>query len=79
MAVGQARTGYLHAKAVLIDGADGWVGSVNGSVNATSRNREFGIFFKDQKSLDLLRRQMDADFTDRYATEWRDSLNCVND
>ena len=79
MAVGHARTGYLHAKAVLIDEKDGWVGSVNGSVNATSRNREFGIFFKDQKSLDLLRRQMDADFTDRYATGWKDSLNCVND
>jgi phosphatidylserine/phosphatidylglycerophosphate/cardiolipin synthase-like enzyme len=79
MAVGQARTGYLHAKTILVDLTDGWVGSVNGSINSTSRNREFGVFFKDARSLDLLQRQMQADFTDRFATQWQESLGCVND
>jgi phosphatidylserine/phosphatidylglycerophosphate/cardiolipin synthase-like enzyme len=69
--------GYLHAKAIIIDGVRAWVGSVNGSQQATSLNREFGLFFYDSEDIQALGRIMDADHRDSNGESWRESLDCA--
>jgi phosphatidylserine/phosphatidylglycerophosphate/cardiolipin synthase-like enzyme len=71
--------GYLHAKAIIVDGARGWVGSVNGSVNATSKNREFGVFFSDEPSVQFVLNWIKHDFTDAGSETWKESLSCTKD
>jgi phosphatidylserine/phosphatidylglycerophosphate/cardiolipin synthase-like enzyme len=69
--------GYLHAKAIIIDGVRAWVGSINGSTQATSLNREFGVFFYDSDDIQALARIMDADHRDSNGESWRESLDCA--
>ncbi len=73
------KIGYLHAKAIVIDGKYGWVGSVNGSAPATSANREFGLFFNDPLAVNHLSRVMYADFTDPRGETWQESAKCLRD
>lgn len=70
------KPGYLHAKAIVIDGKIGWIGSVNGSVNSTTKNREFGIIFKTRKSVKRLVKVMNDDFNHPQSTTWEKSLAC---
>lgn len=70
------RPGYLHAKSIVIDNKLAWVGSVNGSVNSTTKNREFGIIFKTKKSVKKLVKIMDEDFNHPFSTTWEKSLAC---
>ncbi len=71
--------GYLHAKAIVVDSAAAWVGSVNGSTMALTRNREFGIFLYDKPNVDKLARQITRDFEDKNAETWQQSLQCLKD
>ncbi len=75
----EGRPGYMHAKAIVVDDRRAWMGSVNGSTNALSRNREFGFFFKDRKSVKKLVQTMDEDFRDPGAETWQESLECLKD
>lgn len=71
--------GYMHAKAIVVDETRAWMGSVNGSTQATSINREFGIFFDDAASVSKLRQQMDKDHKSPKSESWQESLKCAED
>lgn len=71
------KNGYLHAKSIVIDGKSAWMGSVNGSTQAETLNREFGIFFDDADDVQKLSSIMAADFTNKDAETWQESLDCA--
>ena len=71
--------GYLHAKAIVVDGKTAWVGSVNGSTQAIGSNREFGVFFDAPQDVQTLLKFMNQDFNDRNGESWRDSMTCRYD
>ncbi|OQY25820.1 MAG: hypothetical protein B6I34_01465 [Anaerolineaceae bacterium 4572_32.1] len=53
---------FIHAKVFLIDGARGFVGSENISTNSLNNNRELGVIFKDDDSVERLAAQIEADW-----------------
>lgn len=71
--------GYLHSKVMIADGAKAWVGSVNGSTSAVSRNREFGIFFNQPKRVQELENVLDRDFREENSETWQETLACAKD
>jgi len=73
------KSGYLHAKTMIVDGTSAWVGSVNGSTEALSTNREFGLFITDQSEIAPLSQVMAADAVDPGAESWQQSLECSKD
>ena len=73
------KDGYLHAKAIVVDGSSAWVGSVNGSTESVSKNREFGLFFSEPSQVDQLRSIMLSDQTNPSGESWQDSLTCAKD
>jgi phosphatidylserine/phosphatidylglycerophosphate/cardiolipin synthase-like enzyme len=73
------RPGYLHAKAMVVDGARAWVGSVNGSASALANNREFGLFFSSQASVGELDALLTADHSSSAMETWSESLECKKD
>lgn len=73
------KPGYLHSKAIVVDGNRAWVGSENGSTQSLTRNREFGIFFNDAVAVEKLRTSFLTDFRNPEAQTWQDSLECRND
>ena len=70
------KPGYLHAKAIVVDGAKAWVGSVNGSTQALTKNREFGIFFETPSEVLKLASKFKQDFADPNEETWQESLVC---
>ena len=72
-----SKPGYLHAKAILVDGKRAWVGSVNGSAEATSNNREFGIFFEDPAQVRALESIITSDENNPDGETWQESLKCT--
>jgi phosphatidylserine/phosphatidylglycerophosphate/cardiolipin synthase-like enzyme len=78
ISVGGAK-GYLHAKAIVIDGRLAWMGSVNGSNSGLNTNREFGIFFDDEDSVQLLSDTLEADFKSPAAETFEQSWACAID
>lgn len=74
------KPGYLHAKAIVIDDTHAWLGSVNGSVTATSANREFGIFFHNPPDVKKLVEILDKDYKDERSDQsLEETLGCTND
>lgn len=73
------KKGYMHAKAIVIDGKYAWIGSVNGSHSALNVNREFGVFFEDEESVARLSKQMSDDFTHEKSASWQQSWACEFD
>lgn len=73
------KTGYMHAKAILVDGERAWMGSVNGSTQALTDNREFGIFFDEPQSVQALRRVLEKDLSQPGNETWQESLQCKKD
>lgn len=71
------RRGYLHAKAIVVDEERAWVGSVNGSTQATTKNREFGIFFDTIADVEALAQQMTEDFEHEASLTWEESVACA--
>ncbi|MGZ3693612.1 MAG: phospholipase D-like domain-containing protein [Bdellovibrionota bacterium] len=71
------KQGYLHAKAIVIDDSKAWVGSVNGSVQATTLNREFGVFFDNKADVKALAAMLTADLNDKNGETWQESLACA--
>jgi cardiolipin synthase len=71
--------GYLHAKAIVVDGNRAWLGSVNGSNSATSNNREFGVFFNNPAWVSALQTQIIADHGSSGSETWSQSLSCSLD
>lgn len=69
--------GYLHAKAFVVDGKSAWMGSVNGSTQAATINREFGVFFNDPANVTALSKALARDFDDVNAETWEESMDCA--
>lgn len=65
----RGKNGYLHAKAIVVDGRRAWIGSINGSDMSFNRNREFGIFFSQPTRVKELARQMTEDFNNTAALD----------
>ena len=73
------KPGYLHAKAIVIDDAYAWIGSINGSAMSLTANREFGIFFDKPADVERLIKILDADYSDPQSETWEESLKCRKD
>lgn len=73
------RSGYLHSKVIVVDQKRAWVGSVNGSTQALTQNREFGIFIDDLSQVQKLRKIVLSDFQEPNTESWKESLNCAKD
>lgn len=71
--------GYLHSKAIVVDGARAWVGSVNGSTQALTQNREYGIFLSDANEVAKLSNFIVSDYNDPNTESWQESLLCKKD
>lgn len=71
--------GYLHSKAIVVDGVRAWVGSVNGSTQALTQNREYGIFLSDANEVAKLSDFIVSDFNDPNTESWQESLLCKKD
>jgi len=71
--------GYLHAKTIVVDQSRAWVGSVNGSTQALTSNREFGLFFNESDQVTKLSQDMSADFDSSNAETWQESAACAKD
>jgi cardiolipin synthase A/B len=54
---------YMHSKMILADGATAYVGSVNFSVNSTTRARELGIVFAQPAAAAQIRAIFEIDWT----------------
>ena len=68
--------GYLHAKAIIVDGIHAWVGSVNGSTTSLSDNREYGVFIDDASLITKLNSFVSGDFKNPLSQSWQDSIAC---
>jgi cardiolipin synthase len=71
--------GYLHAKAILVDSAVAWVGSVNGSATSLSSNREFGIFLSNPADVQTLATYLYSDYSNAGTESWQEGLACKLD
>lgn len=71
--------GYLHAKAIVVDEATAWVGSVNGSNAALTNNREFGYFFSGAADVANLNQILRDDHASPDMESWNDALLCTKD
>lgn len=71
--------GYLHSKAIVVDGTHGWVGSINGSLTSLESNREYGVFFDEAAWVTELQDQMNRDFSHPNAATLQESLTCLKD
>ncbi len=71
--------GYLHSKAIVVDGVSAWVGSVNGSTQALTQNREFGIFMNDQTEVKKLVDIIISDFNHPNSESWQEGIVCKKD
>ncbi|HEY9724435.1 MAG TPA: phospholipase D-like domain-containing protein [Oscillatoriaceae cyanobacterium] len=54
---------YLHAKAIVADGARAYIGSVNLTANSMDHNRELGILLTDPTLVGAIDRIVQADWT----------------
>jgi cardiolipin synthase len=54
---------YIHAKMMIIDGARGFIGSINFSDNSMKHARELGIVFEDHAAITA--------FSNAYESDWR--------
>jgi phosphatidylserine/phosphatidylglycerophosphate/cardiolipin synthase-like enzyme len=68
--------GYLHAKAIVIDGERAWIGSVNGSHEGVNRNREFGIFFRKPSEVRELSAILAEDHAHPNTVSFEEALEC---
>jgi len=71
--------GYMHAKAIVVDGKRAWVGSTNGSTQSLTLNREYGAFVDDSSWVGKLSAIMTGDFNNPSEETWSQSLSCQND
>jgi phosphatidylserine/phosphatidylglycerophosphate/cardiolipin synthase-like enzyme len=71
--------GYMHAKAIVLDGNRAWVGSENGSTTSMSQNREYGVFFDDAGMVQKLLTVIRQDHDNSASETWQESLACKMD
>jgi cardiolipin synthase len=71
--------GYMHAKAIVVDGTRAWVGSANGSTTSLTQNREYGLFFDDSSMVEKLLTVIREDHSNPASETWQESLACKMD
>ncbi len=71
------KSGYLHAKAIVVDKKSAWVGSVNGSTTSLEQNREYGIFFNTPKDVKFLSEILASDYHHENSVSWNQQLDCA--
>jgi len=76
---GKDHLGYLHAKVMVVDGKYAWMGSVNGSSSALTVNREYGVFFQDPVSVEVLDKSIFQDMHAPKAENFDESAACKYD
>jgi phosphatidylserine/phosphatidylglycerophosphate/cardiolipin synthase-like enzyme len=69
---------YMHSKMMLADGETAYVGSVNFSVNSTTKARELGIIFANASVAVQIRALFDADFAHAVAPPKSDPARCTD-
>jgi phosphatidylserine/phosphatidylglycerophosphate/cardiolipin synthase-like enzyme len=52
----------MHARAAVVDGQTGYLGSVSLSPNATTVNREVGLIVQDEAVVQQLEAQFESDY-----------------
>jgi phosphatidylserine/phosphatidylglycerophosphate/cardiolipin synthase-like enzyme len=67
---------YMHSKMILADRATAYVGSVNFSVNSTTKARELGIIFANPAAAAQIRALFDADFAHAVPPPEHDPARC---
>ena len=72
--------GYMHAKVIVVDGTNAWIGSENGSTESLTQNREYGIILNGSTGwvsgvLDVVR----GDHSNSNVETWSQSLSCTKD
>jgi cardiolipin synthase len=73
------KRGYMHAKAMVLDGNRAWLGSENGSSASLNENREYGVIFDRAAWVETLLTTMTGDHEDPASESWEDSLTCKNE
>jgi phosphatidylserine/phosphatidylglycerophosphate/cardiolipin synthase-like enzyme len=73
------KSGYLHAKAIVVDGSRAWMGSQNGSNQSLTENREYGIFFDTPADVSFLLSQIQSDHDSPDSETWQQALTCTKD
>jgi phosphatidylserine/phosphatidylglycerophosphate/cardiolipin synthase-like enzyme len=58
---------YIHAKAIVVDGKNGYVGSENFTAGSLYHNRELGVFVTDTTQLMKIKTTTDTDFSNGTA------------
>ena len=58
---------YMHAKMMIVDGTEAFVGSENISTNSLTKNRELGILISDTKVLSTLKSTFQSDLNNSQA------------
>jgi phosphatidylserine/phosphatidylglycerophosphate/cardiolipin synthase-like enzyme len=53
---------YMHARAAVVDGQIGYLGSLSLSPNSTTYNREMGLVLREQGLVQQLQAQFDSDY-----------------
>lgn len=61
-----ANTPYMHAKMIIVDGKQAYIGSINYSAGSMDMNRELGIVFDDQSIIQQLNDQFKNDWGYHY-------------
>jgi phosphatidylserine/phosphatidylglycerophosphate/cardiolipin synthase-like enzyme len=79
---------YVHAKMMIIDGARGFVGSINFSENSMKHARELGIVFDDRAAVSAFSNVFESDWryavppppktgaTNEHKGEWKTDVLC---
>lgn len=55
----------MHARAAVVDGQIGYLGSISLSPEAVSIDREMGLIFRDNDRVHQLQAQFDSDYATR--------------
>lgn len=71
----RGKPGYLHSKAIVVDGERAWVGSVNLSSASLNQNREFGIFFNQPSRAQAFSEFLTEDFENPTNITWQKSVH----
>ncbi len=67
---------YLHSKSFVIDGKRAWIGSINGSTQSFTQNREFGVISDEAHLVAKLSRIMQSDHESSKNHSVEENLNC---
>ncbi|MGZ3692729.1 MAG: phospholipase D-like domain-containing protein [Bdellovibrionota bacterium] len=73
------RSGYMHAKVIVVDEKRVWVGSVNGSSESLSQNREYGLILDSIADVSTVLATVKLDHSEANSESWEESLSCAKD